>query len=476
MNQIDYLGPNSYPAILNAIRDKMSTAYKGLKTIEAQQLFESTLEIMSNSVAPMHEIKQFRTNAQELQNRDASVADVLNFINKKEENGDYNFLINLATEEHLQNLHRAGLPNVQQTIESIRAELAEPSSTIETSIKNGIFDDLQSNMMLTLKSQVGGVDIKSGLPLSKNKVNAQTKPTTSAVFESTLISNDIISYVPVGVKVEDPKNNRTILLTESCALEYNRGHDKFEVIDDVSTLSLTENYSFLMESITSLPYNPNNKHFNLLESWDFNLALDLKNNIVMLGGDIISNDDVPGLLMESINYYDESGIITSPEQRKRFVQDADKFINLMENASNILNIDKLMVLKNTNTQVYTLFESTMYEPRILHTNSPDNVKVNTYQELFESTVNILNVPAGNVNNIRPLFESNIQDEQELFKSQIDLQNELLQEQGILNSTITDLQQLQEIAEPESPAYQKITDKLNQANELLEQNIASLQKF
>ena len=115
---INYLGPNSYPAIVSEIYQKLSAAKS--ESLQSNELIAKTLFQLNESITPMLDLKEFTTNAEVLAKHDATLKDILSFITKNIKSGDLNFLVNMAKEEHFKNLSRTGFPDVRATIEDIK--------------------------------------------------------------------------------------------------------------------------------------------------------------------------------------------------------------------------------------------------------------------------------------------------------------------------------------------------------------------
>lgn len=454
---LNYLGKNSYPAILSVISEKLMSAEAD--TIAGTEILKNAFVKLQESVTPVMDLKEFTTNAETLAPHDAKLGEIVDFVRKNVKSGDLNFLINLCKEQHISNQTRAGFPAPQQTIKIIESEFNEPASIIEAGIKKGIFDALDSNLLMSLKTDLGA---------SKNPID---KEAAKGNVDLQLFENFAI-YHPVGIRYE--KDDSIVMLTENCVLE--KIGDAFsqiagDAVDAVQNISIP--YRRLMQSISSLPYDPNNETFSLNNEWDFDLTIQNDGKVVATVGDVnkpIDNADVPKLLLESINKY---AAFNSDFDRQSYVNDADNFIILMENHNKLIKMDTYKVIKNLDSNDFVILNESAKNAVIVAASKSVNQPKN-HTELLESVSNIVN---GKINDFKPLFESQIAIEQNQAFERQETLNNLFEQQKELNIGIKKTRQLKNIAEADSPAFEQLFEtetKLEAKLKLVNEQLIALQ--
>lgn len=449
---INYLGDSSYPAIVETIREKLMNAEAD--TISGNEILKKAFVKLNESITPVMDLKEFTTNAEVLAPNDAKLCDIVNFVRTKVKSGDLNFLINMCKEQHFSELTRTGFPNPQQTIEAIKSEFNEPSSVIEAGIKKGLFDALQSNLLM---------EIKSDLKPSKNRIN---KDLEKGEHEVQLFENFAL-YPPVGIRYET--DDRVVMLTESVIME--KIGDYFSQVPGNESPEITLPYRRLMVALQSLPYNPEDESFTLDADWDFELQLQNDGKVVATVGDtnqVVANEDVPKLLLESINTYAARNLPSFNKQK--FIDDADNFTILMENHGKLIKMDDYKVLKNVDNGDYVILNTKIDIPAIIASSLPTNEQPQTFQKLMESVCDIVGTKSTQV---LPLFENQINLEQtKVLQKQAKI-NSLMESQQEINMLIDKNNKLKSIAEPDSAAFEKLFEQEQKLDKMLNENLKEL---
>ena len=460
---VAYLGEQSYPAILTSITEKIRDTKAS--TITGNELLGKIFKNLNESVAPILQLKEFTTNAEQLAPHDAKLLDVLNFVKKQVKTGDLNFLINVCKEEHMQNLTRTGFPSPESTIAEIKKDFNEPSSVIESAIKNGIFDALNSNLLMQIKSDL--VEDKS-----KNLINTAVDKfvdlNESAIFGTTAI------YSPVAVKLEDQKNGRIVFLTESCVLTINDETRDLCQESDPGNVEIPLAHKRLMSAITNLSYDPGKNEFGLSEKWDFNLQITDAGPVTIAKEGVdriiaVNRDDVPALLLESIQKYEKF----NPNFKKyAFTQDADNFILLMENHNKLIRLDECKTIKNLDTQEYVMVDlKESKNPRLIASSKSTIPLFESYTDMVFNEKNGINSIIGA--SVEKLFESQITFEQQATQNRFTKITELREAQKEINLLISQNKKLQDVAEENSPAIDMLFEQSKKLNLTLEDNISKL---
>lgn len=459
---INYLGPNSYPAIVSEIYQKLSAAKS--ESLQSNELIAKTLFQLNESITPMLDLKEFTTNAEVLAKHDATLKDILSFITKNIKSGDLNFLVNMAKEEHFKNLSRTGFPDVRATIEDIKGSFNEPASVIEQTIKNGIFDKLESNLMMDLKSSL----VDDG----ENKIIV---PETQINESQVLLNGNLIAYNPIGLKMEDPKNNRMLLLTESDVLSFDRESKDFERISnqEILDLEIPDGHKKMMTAIQELVYNPEENSFSLSDAWDFGLTIDANGKLTISKDGKsaeIDKNDLSGLLLESIQSY----VAYTPNiDRNKFLREADNMILLVENHSKLIKIDNLKVIRNLNeSSNYVILQpDSQKQPKLI------SGKNQQTSQLFESYIDLTNVCTNLLGQkLTGLFESQIKIEEQFLNEKNQNISDLIEEQNQLNESIREVDDLMKIAEENSPAWKRLDESKQDLIEKLDVNLINLNNY
>lgn len=469
--QTDLNSNNSYPAVVKEIIEKIMSAKAD--TLTGSELLKEVYKNLSESknITPLLTLKPFITGSEKIAGDDVSLKEIVDFIKRKvTTNADLSFLIGLVKEEHFQNLLRSGHPAPQTTIKDFEDEFGKPSSVIEQGIKNGIFDTMKSNLLNKIKTDLTKVDDKMPVTVKLNE-------------SETVYFENLAKYSPVGIKLDDVKNNRMIILTESCNLQYDYKTKDLKALSE-SEVEISPAHKNLMHSINSLGYNPKNNSFSLNENWDFNLELQPSGEIFIGKNEssmkLIPKEKVADLLLESIKAYELDGTKIQGFNKQIFLKDADNFIALMENHSNLIKLDNLEVIKNLNENSFVLFEKDLTtndgtkQPKVLFVSSTSPLEKPKQNQLFESYIQLNNSLSDFFGTkISGLFESQINFENTLIQENQTKINKLVEEQKSLNENINKVNSLKSIADQNSPALIKLNEQSEVLNSKLEQNLKSL---
>lgn len=462
------LGPKSYPAIVEQIVERIRDAQAN--TMAGADYLRKVYEKLNESETPMMEIKQFITGAEEVAKDDAELSAIIDFCKQAATTADLNCLINVCKEEHLLNLKKSGHPNPEATIKELESEFNQNVSVIEKGIREGIFDKLNSKLLN---------DIKAGLGIEVN--TAVTLNLKDKLFENDYQSNfgGVCKYTPIGI-VAETLDNRTVLLTESDILSYDKEHEVYSKLNENETLPLIKKeYKRLMEAVTSANYDPSTKIFSLTESWDFHL--ELKDGVCRVGMykenmKTIDSKDLSKMLFESLNLYETGNVEVPNFNRDRFLKDADNIMYLMENADLIVEFDDLKVIRNLNENRYCLMDVR----NIKETNTPNILSIDgKCSESFKSftslceTMNIELHLKDTGFKMHSLFEHQLENEMDLINTRNNKLTELLEEQQELNNGIEKVRNLKKLADENSPTMDKLNEREELLNKQLSENIDSV---
>jgi len=437
------LGKNSYSSVVKEIVEKIQKAEAD--TLAGSELLKEAYKNLNESITPLLTLKPFITGAEKIAGDDVKLCDLLKFLKKSiTGNADLNYLINLCKEEHFAEMTRLNHPSPQSTIKDIEDEFDQPSSVIEQGIKAGLFDNLKSNLLNKIKTDLNVTPDK--------KLN-----------ENTLFSGNLVKYSPIGIRLEDLENNRMVILTESEVLSFDRINKSFSKLDE--SINIPVNHGKLMHALNSCVYSPESNTFSLNENWDFKLLLNNDGNVT-INGNNIPKEQISKLLLESVKVYVADPTKVENFNKAKYLNDADNFIALMENYNQLVRLDTLEVIKNLNENTYVIFDKKgIYEknePKIISSSE------NKSTQLFESYSNMLE----HINKviftdkISDLFESQLIFEQNTINERNEKIVSLNEEQKTLNEKIIRVRNLKSIAEENSPAM----DKLNEQEKILSDNL------
>lgn len=477
MSNMNFYGQNTYDNIISDIKKEMML-FEGARSIAGQELFNHVYASLNEEElkTPLLVVKDFLTNAQQIASDDIPLSNLLEFIKKKTVNTDLNYLINLCKEEHYANLSKSGHPNPEKTIRDIETYFNQPNSIIEKAILDGIFDELQSNLLR---------DIKRDLNIEVKEKNVNPKEQFETLNESFISDNGFCQYVPVGIVADkadvlgDVANgHHMVILTESDILNYDVENGNFSKLDE--STEIAEPYRLLMESINSLNYNPETERFTLNESWDFNLQLGFDNdgnaNVRLNGKPVTDTSKLKNLLLESINYYQNYPGTVTGFHHDIYVRDADNFLRLFENASLLMKIDSLRVYRNLNESnkyimldVKSLRESAV--PTILSVNGKESETHKTFNALFESIKEKIGLSA---DALKPLFENRLKFESEQINHHQTELNSLMETQKEINEHILKVRGMIKLAESGSPALEQLESRHNLLLQRLNENQSNIE--
>lgn len=466
---INYLGANSYPAILH----ESISALQSLKadTIVGSEMVKNVLTKTSKSLAPMLAISEFMTNAEAISKDDASVADVIAFMKKQFKGGDLNFLMNLAKEEHFAKLSRTGFPSPKETIKAYEKEFNTKSGDLPKKIELGIFEGLESDIYNEIRLQ---------FPQIKKSKNKIVDGTVMTAFDGirdlkesvTVTKSGIQKYHPIGMKFEDLENERILLLTESSILEFNIESGEVDKVN--IAVELPYGHRRIMTAVSQLVYDYEKELFKPSERWDFKLGIDKNGNAILSNpkegyeaqSTIIKKDDLRGFLEESIKFYDSMLVKPSGYNKELYTRDADNLILLAESSDQLLKLDNLLVLKDKTNQQYVMINSDLSkQPKIY--DGADVTEVELYESYSQLQQSIEKRLQKSLNGV---FENQISQEQlftqEKFETLQKLQDENIEIEGILNDVLT----MKKKVDADSNSFKMLLEKENDLTAKLEKNI------
>jgi hypothetical protein len=466
-----FLGPNSYPAVVGSIYDALNEAV--CDTTAGNELVREAIQKMNESTTPVLDLKDFTTNAEKVAPNDTKLMDVIDFARKQVKGGDLNCLINIAKEEHIQEQSRTGMPTPEATIKNWEEIMNKPSSVIEEGIKNGLFKGLDSKLYMELENIIS----EDGKNKSKNKVVApQDHHEGNVLNESaTLLSptGNIAIYAPIGVRMEDPKNNRILMLTENAVLTYDRENETFFSLNEseYKDLNIPDRHRRLMTALQTLPFDAEKQVFSLNESWDFGLSLNDNGGVVLSRNGKsteMKSEDVPNFLMESIDIY--AGENSNKKfDRVRFAADADNFVMLMENHDRLQRLDKLRTIRNLEDGKYIMVDTRTEMVPVFITSSEGPKLFESYEELTREGMSVLN------ESVEAIFTPHLQREHAFYKNQKEIIRTLNESQHEINHLIKKTTKLRDMADEDSPAMDLLNEQDAKLRGGLEKNMKALDR-
>ena len=442
-----------YNSVIEQIKQKFKEAQAD--TLQGSEMIDEIYQKLNESKTPMLEIREFITGAEKVAADDASLKDIIDFCKKKATTGNLNYIINLCKEEHFINLKRAGHPSPEDTIKDIEKEFGQPAGIIEQGIKNGIFDKLNSKLLNKVKNNLG-VKVRGEEEIEKDLKES---------FQ--MIIDGLCQYTPIGIVCDDKNSNKSVILCESDVLSFDKINDEFKKLTDVDISKLDPAARRLMGAVAEQKYNPETELFHLNENWDFEASLnsDGKMFIKKLNesneslGKEIDLDNFKTLLLESIQHYENTG---KSFNKQAYLHDGDNMIILMENANMLYKMDNLRVLKNLDeSDKYILMDMNDVRgtstPKILSISGRESKLFESFTDLCESIKSEIGF------DVKRLFEHDLLSENDSIKNRDIRLNDLMEQQKDLNQKINQVKELKKLAEPNSPAM----DKLNEQQETLE---------
>ena len=472
------LGEDSYFSVVGRIYELIKNAQA--KTIQGTEFLSKMYDSLNESITPILTLKPFVTGGESLASDDITVKEVINFIKKSTKgNADLNFLINLCKEEHYSEMLRTGHPSPKSTVQEIEKEFRKTNNEIQDAIKNGIFDDLKSSLLGSIKKQLGYNENQKTTSDEKLEVANDDK---SLNENNAIYNGNFVRYNPVGFMFFDKTKGSNLNLVENEVIlidEDDLGVERVQVIQN-NQVNVPEEHQKLIKAVQSCPYDPETNQFFCKEDWDFTIALNPDGTIEVKNknGDIIEVDpkDVKQIFIESISLYEKDPLIVPQFVKERYMVDADNFIALMNNANSLIRFNNLEVVRNINESIssrnYVMIHKSSFEtPKIISNGHENNLLFEDYKSLCESCNRVFG------DNTKNLFESIFKtklDEEELFNhSKIQHLADLNEEQRQLNKKIDNVRNLKTAAEDNSPAMEQLNKQefklLEKLNESLEES-------
>lgn len=470
------LGENSYNAVVNKINQRLMHAKA--ETIAGSEFLNSMYKTLNESNTPIMSLKPFITQGEELAQNDKTVGEVINIIKKSiKGNADLNFIINLCKEEHFDKMNRAGIPGAEETIKSIKDAFNKTSNDTIKLMQQGVFDCLQSTLLGEIKKKLGfseneaTKDDKDIVKLNESQVNLQYSN-----------SGDIVRYSPIGFIVKDTKGQNYGFM-EGCFVKMNESEEirQMELVPGEVIDNLKQRHYKLMRAVEECVYNPETNEFSTKEAWDMNPTIDEDGKVFITthNGDRreVDPDDVQKLFMESINAYAGDPTLNphfSNKTRSAYIQDADNFCMLMQNYQKLVRFNNITTVRrlNESRDFVVMFENEQTRPTILINGMKQNTQYDSFMELCEDC----NRTIGANGLFEPLFMKNLSEEENLLITKRNRLNELNENQKRLNRDIESVQSMKMAAEPNSPAMQKLNEREERLNNLLDKNIEEIKSL
>lgn len=438
------LGDDSYFSILMQINEKLMGAKA--QTIQGSEFLSKMYKGLNESITPMLTLKPFITGAEDIEKTDTTVCEVIDFVTKKCQTGDLNFLINLCKEEHFAKLMRSGHPSPEQTIKSIEKEFRKNREQIEESVKNGVLDELESSLLK---------DIKVSLGMSSNEI---------PLNESIILGENNIMYSPLAIPYYDPNIQKNLLLSTNEVLlvdEVITGDADPEQIVTVVThpVDIPTEYQKMINALNTLRYNPETNEFRPALDWDMNIRISDEGKVILKREDgtevTVNSEHVQDLMVESIDEYSKNPAMVSEFDpsvvRSKYAIDADNFVTLALNFDQLIRMDNVTVIQDiSESNRFVMFPKDTKVPIMLSNGSEKNKKYNLFSDMIKDMGTVLNEHA-----IIPLFESQLNLEAEAIENNRSKLVKLHESQSVINEKIRENNSLLDLAEPNSPASIKL---------------------
>ncbi len=453
MDLHEYLGADSYPVKVEKIKQKI--AGTNVNSLRGQQLIlELNENLQKYQDLPMMQIKAFQTNAEEVSREDVALMDLLKFIDKSHKSGDFNYLINLAKEEHIANERRAGVPSPEKSLQEFEHLFNEKSNVVVDAIKKGMFDGLNSQLYNDLKTDLTNspsIAPETGLKKSKNPIRKTKLGNINTLYES---------YQPLAVKYVQPEQD--IYLTEFGNM-IPETVDNVTVWKSVKNVSLPPTYSALNIAVKNANFDSDTDEIKLVhdsveDNWDFDIKIKPDGNVYLNDEIQVNLKDLGGLFSETI--------ALEPDKNVRDVMliDADRFILLANNYNILTKLDEINVIKND--KFYIVVDNNSTKPELIASKN-GVLQFKSFREM----VNQLNNEFGFES--KSLFESQLNNETEIINQRQKDAEQLKQSQDDLNTLIKNTMVIRDAAEMGSPARLKADKELQKLNESLEDNFEKL---
>lgn len=225
----DFLGEKSYPSIVHKIIERIKSAEADSKA--GNKLISELYTKLNESATPMLCVKDFILNSGSI--KDSALQDVVEFCKEKAQSSDFNYIINVCKEEHLNNLDKLGIINPTETIKSQLSMFELPSDDVKKMIIRGKFDNLNSPLLFKIKKSMG-------LPVAKKpeeKTEVKVVTTNFDDFDYESIKSKLFTYI-FGLKSSETVQgtNYINMLNESIK------HVDTPILTVVDTLKTINNY------------------------------------------------------------------------------------------------------------------------------------------------------------------------------------------------------------------------------------------
>lgn len=450
-------------------------------TVEGQRFLNENINKLFESKTPILDLKEFKTNAQQVAPHDAKLMDILKFVNKNVKNSpSLNVLLNIAKEEHLQNTGRTNEPANDEVLEKLKDYWTAGDSEIEQAIKNGIFDQLKSNLIMNLKSDM--------IPDSKNTriVHVPEEAPVSKLLEAI---QDLAVYTPVGVMWDDNENNQKLAFI---------GEDIFEISQESETEQITYNYKSpdsvglipdnlrrFKEAYSELSFDSVKQIFRpASDKWDFDIHIE--NGDVFITNPTVEDNtfesimiedisEVRELFVETLNLLELSETLTE-QDLALLRRDADNFVIVAMNWKKLYAFDDLLQIQSLNENQMVIIPAAIMEGNgtkqiLVGTNQKKTEEYKSWQELVNNINR--NIGLKTENSVNKIFESKLSNEINQNIEKVNKINQLKNQQQQLNQDIQSKQNLLKIADPNSPAQEKLQSELDKLNSDLDINLQEL---
>lgn len=443
----DKLAQNGYQAVVNNVASAIYNTKA--ETKKGANLLKTTFQALMESETPMLVVKEFITNAEQLDDVDATMGELMKTIKKHIHGNDLNYIINLCKEEHFANLNRSGHPDVKSTIADIEKLLQLPGNQIAELIKKGAFDKLDSKLLN---------ETKVSLDMYVDETEDAAAELNENYYESP---KGFQSYTPIGFMVDDKKHGK-VMLVECCVLSYNQEHNMFNQVEGFSP---TYSQQHLLKAIQETPFNPATDEYivniqNTGIDEDFEMSLDTTLGEVYIQQEKVASEDVRPMLAQKIASLQAAGHVVEP-----LVVQVDNFLALVENKDSLVRFDTL------NSVMYNGNKIVLNEKQILQEGSQP------VQRLFESYTAMVNESSKQLGvDISELYKPCLDGELGVATQRAMEKEKLISEQKNLNAEITKLEALLKVAEPNSPAEERLTREIYQARKKLDKVLQELAMY
>lgn len=455
-----------YRDIINDIKEYITE--HPAEEFQSKKLIDSLFESLVSSPVPLHEIKKFKTNAQEIESNDKTLADIVKFINKNvKESPSLNTLINIAKEEHLINNGRANQPDADEIVSALNKYWDAGETEIEKAIKDGIFKDIKSNLMFELQNDLGVTSVNKIIKVP------QQAPVLEKLTES--LQDYVSVYNPVGIDFDGDDNKKYALVEENV---YEIGNNKLTPAG--TTPNIPENLAALNRAVNSLAYDPIKGEFSIpSEKWDEEMVIGEDGKVRLIHDNVVTTIDDNDVVNYVWAVYE---VLEEHLETKDLIEvkkQAEDFILVYLNFEKLAKFDNLYTLRSHDNDYYAVIEDDV----ILNENADVEIAMlidrdNKEKRVFKSyseLVNEINSKIGieGEKAINKVFESHIIKENNAGVEKAEKVSALNEAQKDLNKKIQNKENLLAIAEKGSPAEKKLQAELDKLNQELEKNLQEL---